>query len=162
MTNRIKGKFSILVPCDIGFRDPIAALIANICDQLISQGETSVFKHQVVSAFNEAFNNLAEHSQTEIMYKQVLVVVGVSESQLTLELHDDGRTFQLDTEGHQPPDYLSESGMGLFIMRSFMDKLDYKVGGNGRANVLRMVRLLSRSRLSKDPDRAGDPSRCLT
>lgn len=50
---------------------------------------------------------------------------------------DTGHSFDPDTVGPPVLDQLPEAGMGLFIMRSFMDEIAYQAGP---PNVLRMVK----------------------
>jgi serine/threonine-protein kinase RsbW len=67
---------------------------------------------------------------------------------------DTGQSFDPDTIGPPELDELPEGGMGLFIMRSFMDEVDYHPGP---PNVLR----LKKRRGSEEDERERDdlPSR---
>ena len=88
------------------------------------------FATQVVSAFSEAFNNLAIHG-----YKnddtaddpRIDLEIGSEAGALYIKLTDNGAAF--DPAGYlELPDELPERGMGLFIIRSFMDEVIYVKG----------------------------------
>ena len=136
-------RLRIEVPCLLKFRDAAGALIGQICERLEQTGADGGLRDQVVSAFNEAFNNLAMHSGRTA---PVQIGLEVGEGEMTIEMRDRGQPFKYDEV--EPPnlDLLPESGLGLFIMRSFMTVVDYQPGQPGEENVLRMVRKLRTAR----------------
>src|SRR5262245_43149596 len=93
------------------------------------------FGAQAVSAFGEAFNNVAIHGFRGMPVGDVDIEISWTPEQLVIEMTDSGRSFDPDTV--EPPvlDELPEGGMGIFIMRSFMDEVVYKPGP---PNVLRL------------------------
>ena len=135
-------RFTVFTKCRLIYRDTIAATIRHVCDSLEEQGESESFGHQVISAFNEAFNNLARHGGDRVQEKEVAVTVSVTDKQLIIEMDDDAIGFQ-------PPvnipkmDNPRESGMGLLIIKEFMDFHDYQRKAHDGVNKLRMVRNLS-------------------
>jgi serine/threonine-protein kinase RsbW len=101
-----------------------------------------------VSAFGEAFNNIALHSYRAGPPGDVDIEIESEEDRIVIRLMDTGTSF--DPASVTPPDMedLPESGMGLFIMHSFMDEVDYRPGS---PNVLRLAkRRDARSHLSGD------------
>ncbi len=133
---------SVLVPCLLSYRDIVGAIVKQMCLQLEAQGEEEAFTFQVTSAFNEAFNNVVIHGGKADYKRQVLVTVAVEQTEFVIELHDDGRSIVFKEERHQP-EKLRESGMGLYIMRAFMNEIDYNSKADGGKNRLRMMRRLS-------------------
>ncbi len=136
-------QISILVSRDLEFRDPVGGLVRQICERLEEQGEPPGFTNQVISAFNEAFNNLATHGGQDLETKDILINIDVNDTQLLIEFQDDGESFEL--KHYKNPDLtkLRESGMGLSIMRAFMDTINYSPGQQSLANVLRLERILT-------------------
>ena len=133
-------RFRIEMPCQLVYRDAAGALIASICERLEHAGRSDDgLRDQVVSAFNEAFNNLALHSGHA---SEVRIGVEVGERELAIEMRDHGEAFDYDDVPPPDLDELPESGLGIFIMRSFMSAVDYRPGQGGEENVLRMVRHL--------------------
>jgi anti-sigma regulatory factor (Ser/Thr protein kinase) len=145
--NSMIGHISILVPCRLSSRDIVGAMVHQICERLEAAGEPEGFGYQVISAFNEAFNNVNTHGGKGDNRQDLLVVIEVTEQQLIIEMQDDGDSFKMKEETPNL-DQLRESGMGLFIMRSFMDQLDYKPRSKNNANQLRMVRNLVQAKPS--------------
>lgn len=93
------------------------------------------FVMQVVSAFSEAFNNLAIHGYAGKAGGRIEIEVTPirpdadddRRGSLVIKLTDTGSPF--DPSGHlDMPDELPERGMGLFIIRSFIDEVRYVAG----------------------------------
>jgi serine/threonine-protein kinase RsbW len=129
----------IEAPCHLLYRDAVGALIERVCQRLEEEGAQAGLGYQVVSAFNEAFNNLAIHAGSE----RVEVRVEVSPAELALELRDEGPPYDYDEVPPPDLDALPESGLGIYIMRSFMTTVCYTPRTDGGTNVLRMVRTLT-------------------
>ena len=136
-------RISVLAKCQLLYRDTIGAMIRHVCNRLEEQGEPETFGHQVISAFNEAFNNLAGHGGDNVEEKNVLVTIAVTDLQLIIEMEDDATGFHPPPPAPIPVNHdLRESGMGLMIIREFMDTMDYKKSTKNGVNSLRMVRNL--------------------
>jgi len=125
---------------DLRYRNAASAFLHEICIRLEADGEGKDFSDQVLSAFNEAFNNVSIHAYEAPGPLEILVEL--DPEFLAIELHDQGCPF--DLEGVSLPDLeqLPESGLGIFIMRSFMSEVRYTPGSSGAKNILRMVRRL--------------------
>ncbi|HEU4533898.1 MAG TPA: ATP-binding protein [Polyangiaceae bacterium] len=95
------------------------------------------FADQVVSACGEALNNIFIHGYRDLPPGEVVVEIEFEPKRLVLRILDDGRSF--DPTLIPPPDLdgLPESGMGLFIIRSFMDVVSYEPG---RPNTLLLAK----------------------
>jgi serine/threonine-protein kinase RsbW len=132
-------RLHIEVPSCLVYRDSVGALILQICERLEREGLEPGTAFQVVSAFNEAFNNVALHSANGA----VQVLVELSETELCIEMRDYGPPFDYSSVPMPDLDDLPESGLGVFIMRSFMTRVDYTPRTERTPNVLRMVRALT-------------------
>lgn len=119
----------------------MGALIQNICNQLQREEMGPSLGLHVVSAFNEAFNNLALHAYGEHQ-GTVELLLELSPTQLKLVLSDSGRSFDFDAVNDPDLQELPESGLGIFIIRSFMNEVRYEPKSDGQTNVLRMVKYL--------------------
>lgn len=105
------------------------------------------FASQIVSAFGEAFNNLVIHGYRGMTPGRVDIEARNVNGVFELELRDHGRAF--DPSSHREmPDELPEGGMGLFIMRSFVDELRYC---EGPPNVLTMVKRIPSELVGSSP-----------
>lgn len=146
-------RLSITVPSDLRYRDAVGALIQQICSRLRPEDKGRTLGFQVVSAFNEAFNNLCRHAYQDRGEIEILLEIHLNE--LVIELRDEGRIFDFDSV--EMPDLMEmpESGLGIFIIRSFMTEVEYRPGTDGAKNVLRMVRALDGKQMTAE---TNDPA----
>ena len=131
------------VPAALSYRDLVARAVSTACKVATGQegSSTEVSAESVselVSAVGEAFNNAVIHAYAGGP-GQVAVEIEASGSLIEVTVIDEGQTF--DLAAVPPPDLASlpESGMGLYIIRSFVDELSYTPGP---PNVLRMRKRL--------------------
>jgi serine/threonine-protein kinase RsbW len=83
----------------------------------------SEFQAQVVSAVSEAFNNVVLHGYADMPAGEGMIdlAIELQTDGIRVEMRDWGASFD-PTEIPDPElDALPESGLGLYIMRSFMD-----------------------------------------
>lgn len=132
------------VPGSLDFRDLAIRVVASAC-KLVSarsahddEGKAD-FDNQVLSAFGEAFNNAAIHSYRGRPLGTIDLEIEIGDGIITLRISDHGQSFD-PTQVKEPDlDSLPESGLGLFIIRSFMDTVRYHPGA---PNVLSMTKYL--------------------
>jgi serine/threonine-protein kinase RsbW len=131
------------VPGALKYRDLAVRAVAAACKLVGPRetGPTRPFDDQVVSAFGEAFNNAAEHSYRGRDLGDVEIEIDVAGEAVTIRLLDWGNSFALDDIPEPDLDALPESGLGLFIIKSFMDDVSYEPGS---PNVLSMTKRLSK------------------
>ena len=90
------------------------------------------FQMQVVSAVGEAFNNIVLHGYSGRREGSIDLRIQTRRGHIRIELRDWGSGFD-PTEVPAPAfDTLPESGLGLYIMQSFME-MAYRIG---RPNLL--------------------------
>lgn len=131
------------------YRDLVLRVVAASCklvrraDELQDAGQDLLeprdeFEAQVISASGEAFNNIAIHGYSDYP-GEARIEIETAQDSITIRMFDDGRTF--DPTRVALPKALPESGMGLYIMRSFMDEVTYQPGNPpNTANVLCMTK----------------------
>ncbi|HEX2572934.1 MAG TPA: ATP-binding protein [Polyangia bacterium] len=109
--------------------------------KLVGQGDHPVFDDEVVAACSEAFNNIAVHAYPETP-GEVEIQIEVHEDAVTIRMLDHGRSYELDDQPDPDLESLPESGLGIFIIKSFMDQVIYRPGA---PNLLEMTkRIVSR------------------
>lgn len=145
----------ITLPSDLRYRDAVGALIQQICSRLRAEDTGQMLGFQVVSAFNEAFNNLCRYAYGGHGQGEIEILLEIYPDELVIELRDEGRIFDFDSV--EMPDLLEmpESGLGIFIIRSFMTEVEYRPGTDGAKNVLRMVRILDEEQMTS---KTNDPA----
>jgi anti-sigma regulatory factor (Ser/Thr protein kinase) len=139
------------VPGSLRYRDVVLRVVASTCrlvrpvpstkQETSREAEFNDFETKVVSAVSEAFNNVAIHA-----YRGG----SVGSIELELEPHGEGLTIRLFDRGagYDPKaptvpdlDALPESNMGLHLMRSCMDEVEYRPGDPPRTpNVLTLTK----------------------
>jgi serine/threonine-protein kinase RsbW len=125
------------VPGALKYRDLVVRAVAAACKLVPHNGRDREFDHHVVSAAGEAFNNAALHSYDGLPEGDVEIEMEVGVDSITLRLYDYGRSFMLSEVPAPDLDALPESGLGIFIIKSFMDEVSYQPGA---PNVLSMTR----------------------
>jgi serine/threonine-protein kinase RsbW len=131
------------VPGALEYRDLAIRAVAAACKLVGAPDGHREFDDQVVSAFGEAFNNAALHSYKGRAPGDVEIEMEISADTITLRLFDFGNSFDIQSVPEPDLDELPESGMGIYIIKSFMDEVSYQAGS---PNVLRMTK-----RLHEDP-----------
>lgn len=130
------------VPGTLEYRD-VAMRVVTAASKLVRpEAEPTArgaeeFDAQVISAFGEAFNNIAIHAYGDSDPGPLEVEIEVLSDGLRIRILDHGKSFDPATVAEPELDDLPERGMGLFIIRSFMDDVRY---APGKPNVLEMVK----------------------
>jgi serine/threonine-protein kinase RsbW len=137
------------VPGTLRYRDLAVRVVGAAC-KLVGTPEESTgpirntaWDNEVVSAFGEAFNNAAIHSYDGRKPGDVEIEVDVGPAAITIRLIDYGNSFALDEVPVPDLESLPESGLGLYIIRSFMDEVKYVAGS---PNVLSMTKYVDPGR----------------
>jgi serine/threonine-protein kinase RsbW len=131
---------TLIVPGSIEYRDIAVRVVGGAC-KFAEAHDPEQFATEVVSAFSEAFNNIVLHGYAgvppgDIEMRIVARALDADTQELSLEIRDHGRIFD-PGQYLELPDEMPERGMGLFIIRSFMDELRYVAGP---PNVLTLVK----------------------
>jgi serine/threonine-protein kinase RsbW len=129
-----------LIPSRLEYRDLAIRLVASAC-KLVPRGGDD-FANEVVSAFSEALNNVVLHGGG-VPGDEIEIEIDLADDGLTLRLKDYGASFDPDAVPTPDLDTLPESGLGVFIIRSFMDDVSYEPG---RPNVLAMTKRVGEGR----------------
>ena len=122
-------------------RDVVLRAVSAAC-KLVSEDprgpQWNEFQQQVVSAVSEAFNNLVLHGYEGRSNGRVELAIRPGATGIEIEVRDWGKGFDPQAVPIPELEALPESGMGIFIMRSFMD-LAYR---KGRPNLLTLSKKL--------------------
>jgi serine/threonine-protein kinase RsbW len=127
------------VPGIISFRD-VVLRTTSAASKLVVAGSREgerLFSAHLVSAVGEAFNNIALHGYSGRQPDIVRLNIEVGRGFLRVTMEDFGKSFNPNDAAQPDLDSLPESGLGVFIMKSFMDEISYT---NGRPNVLTLLK----------------------
>jgi serine/threonine-protein kinase RsbW len=135
------------VPGALKYRDLAVRAVAAACKLVGADhgapigGPRREFDDQVISAFGEAFNNAALHSYRGRPAGEVDIEIDIALDTITIRLLDFGNSFDPEAVPEPDLDTLPESGLGIFIIKSFMDEVSYQAGA---PNVLQMIKRLQK------------------
>jgi len=132
----------LAVPCSLEYREVTVRAVAGAC-RLVGGGEARrradpEFEAQVVSAFNEAFSNAVLHGGGA-GGADLEIEIEPHADRLTVRLMDRGQSFDFAAVPEPALDALPESGLGIHVIRSWMDDVAYAPGD---PNVLSMTKRL--------------------
>lgn len=83
--------------------------------------------HKLMVALTEAVNNAILHGNKSDPAKTVRVICEVNERGLTIRVRDQGGGFKPESVENplKEENLLRESGRGIFLMRTLMDKVEF-------------------------------------
>jgi serine/threonine-protein kinase RsbW len=122
-------------PAVLTYRPIAIDLVSALVQQV--EGASTDFRHELVTAFGEAFNNIAIHGYRDRADGMLELEALLLRDSITLHLRDNGR--EVDFSRVEPPDLASmpESGMGVFMIQALVDEVDYRAGS---PNVLSLTK----------------------
>jgi serine/threonine-protein kinase RsbW len=111
--------------------DLVKTLVEHVTDADLT------FRHELITAFGEAFNNIVIHGYRDRTDGMLDVEAELSPNRITLRLMDHGH--EVDFAGLRPPDLESmpENGMGVFMIHALVDEVVYQ---GGAPNVLSLTK----------------------
>ena len=94
--------------------------------------DDSQFNKVLVSA-TEAVNNSILHGNKLDLKKKVYLSCEISEEKMVLKVRDSGKGFDPDQIGNplNESNLLRESGRGVFLMKTLMDRVEYHFSESG-------------------------------
>ena len=133
----------LLVPGHLAYRELATRAVATACKLARHRANGSdvelpeEFTHEVVSAIGEAFNNVVLHAYADGAAGDIIIEIRTLDDRMEFEVQDFGAGFNPDDAPIPDLENLPESGMGLFIIRAFVDDLSYRPGS---PNALMMMK----------------------
>src|SRR5262249_50811236 len=136
------------VPGRLRYRDLAVRVVAAACKLVGADGDISTsgssrigreFDNEVVSAFGEAFNNIAIHGYRGRNPGEVEIEIDPRKDGIRIELRDFGKSYDFEEAPAPNLEAMPESGLGIYIIKSFVDEVTYKAGN---PNVLSLTKRL--------------------
>lgn len=147
------GVIRLRVPCSLEYRDIAMRLVSGACELIHARerdGATGKwlrdqeFDDKVISGFGEAFTNVVVHGGRP-NGSEVEIEIEPHTDHLTIRLMDHGKPFELAAVPAPDLDALPESGLGVYIMKSWMDDVSYAPGAPNVLSMRKNVGGFSRS-----------------
>ncbi len=135
---------SLEVPGILECRDMVLRTVSAACKLVIPSSRTrrsrfSEFSAHLVSAVGEAYNNIVLHGYAGREPGSIQIRIENRPESVQVMIKDMGMSYDPAQAPHPDLDSLPESGLGVFIMRSFVDEVRYVPGP---PNVLTLVKRL--------------------
>ena len=126
------------LPADTKYLALIDACITATCARAAGDWET--LAQEVELAVHEACTNIMLHAYAGQQHGRITMQLALSGEHMTIELFDQGTSFDPDLVAEPHLGEAQVNGFGLFLMRQLMDEVSYQAGPD--CNHLRMSKRL--------------------
>lgn len=130
---------------------PVVALVREFLLQLKPFSEDDRLLSSVELVINEALVNVLKHAYRSDDNKKVLIQTLVEKDKVVFCFVDWGLSFDPEEVPAPNLEKPAEGGLGLWLIRQFVDELDYKSESDGK-NVLRLVKNVPNILIAEDED----------
>jgi len=113
-----------------------ASAVRRICKQILSKARTYKYSRNDIFAIHlaleEAFINAIKHGNKMDPSKEVKIEYFVTADKVDISIMDQGRGFNADNipDPRVGDNIYKTSGRGLFLMRSYMNVVEFNKAGN--------------------------------
>jgi len=143
----IRGYVTLHVPCRYSYLRVVRQSVMDLC---VRAGMTEFKSAQLEMAVDEACSNVIEHSYSgeadaavEPRHPGLRLNLIQYQDRIVVEMLDRGRGFEFDEQQIvEPEQYLDdqrERGLGMYIIRRFVDEAEYQRGTEA-GNCLRLTK----------------------
>lgn len=92
----------------------------------------------IITSVIEALANAIKHGNQSRSDKQIEIMMAVNKSSLTIRVHDEGQGFDVAAlpDPLDPENLLKPFGRGIFLIKNFMDSVDFKFETTGTTIIM--------------------------
>lgn len=122
------------VPATFAYRELTCRTVAAVAKLCLGMKEplggeaARRFTNELVSAVGEAFNNVVMHAYAGSDGGTIELELEWTADHVVLEMRDTGEAFDLEAVPDLDLETAHENGMGVHIIRSFVDEVEYRPG----------------------------------
>jgi len=129
LLRRGRLRMDFLIPSDLSYVLGMNYLVSMLLKEFAFPVADS--RINIPLACDEAITNAIVHGNKKDPAKKVAVQIYLSHSRFKVRVRDDGEGFDVDSLGNpiEGENLMKSSGRGIFLMRSIMDKVEFKEGG---------------------------------
>lgn len=135
-------QYFLKLPSQVDNLEIIRDFISGVA-QKVGFGEDDANKIEL--AVDEACTNVIEHAYNNDDSNDIDIAIKLDYQKLTIVVTDRGKSFRFNqVEMPDMDSYLAElrvGGLGIYLMKTLMDEVDYRTKPNGK-NEVRMVKYL--------------------
>ena len=129
------ARVALRFPAVLDYR-PVAIDLVSALIQQVEHGDRD-FRNAMLTAFGEAFNNIVIHGYRGRPDGMLDVEAEMTADRMTLRLSDTGQSVNFNDVETPDLDAMPESGMGVFMIHSLVDDVQYL---RGSPNVLTLIK----------------------
>ncbi len=131
----------VVIPTQTKYLDLIGSIGERIAKKLDNfTGDREALAYQLNLVLTEATVNAIKHACNKDPKNCVRVTIHLQENELNIKVYDHGQGFDLETIPLPDFEHPGESGMGIFLIRSYMDSVTYTRQSD--YNVLEIIKYL--------------------
>lgn len=131
-------KTELHVPSDLRFLTVVENWLLNSLEvELADHVDWPSQSNRFRLVLAEAYSNVIRHAHKDQPHLPIIVRLELQEREITLEILDCGKGYEIDQYIPPNPEDRQESGYGWLIMNRLMDRVDYYLQVNGY-NCLRL------------------------
>ncbi len=119
----------------------LRSVVAEIASKMGFNAETI---NNIQLAVNEAHANVIKHTYKKQLDKDIIVKFLIRFDRLEIIIKDFGEKILPDSFKSRPLDQLKESGLGVYLIKSLMDEVNYDTIGPEAGTELHLVKYLNR------------------
>jgi serine/threonine-protein kinase RsbW len=127
-------------------RTQYLSLVGNIGEEIAKaldpyHGDRDTLAFTLNLVLTEAVTNAIKYARPHSSNHPIRIKILFHRNELFVRVYDHGRGFDLDAVQDPDLDQPSEGGLGIFLIRAFMDSVDYRKIEEG--NILEMRKKLA-------------------
>ena len=140
-TMNIKSKqYQLKIPSQTDNLELIRNFVSGVAKKV---GFDAKDTNKIELAIDEACTNVIKHAYKHNEHQDIDVAIKIDYQKIAIIVTDRGDSFRMkDVELPDMKDYLAElrvGGLGIYLMKTLMDEVDYKTDSKGQ-NKVRMVK----------------------
>ena len=126
---------------DLSEIETLSETITNYCKD---NGVTEAVCYDIRLAIEEAISNTIKYGYDDQDLHNIHIRIGIANQELLIEIEDDARAFNpLEAPAPNlalPVEKKPIGSLGIYLMRTLMDRVDYE--RSGTKNILRLTKVL--------------------
>jgi serine/threonine-protein kinase RsbW len=129
---------NIVIPSSPEFIGPIISFFHTLFK---NKGIEDLVVSNVVTSVIEAIANAITHGNKTDVTKKIAIAIHVDQHTLNIEIQDEGNGFDVANLPNPlaPENLLKPSGRGIFLIKSFMDRVEFDFQEKGAKLIMQKV-----------------------
>ncbi len=95
----------------------------------------------LILAVDEVCSNIMRHGYNNDHTRQISLTITPTQKQLSIQIVDDGHSFDPNTAVPRDPGEIKPGGLGIFIVKQVMDLVEYETNDKG-FNKIKLIKKL--------------------